>query len=69
MRIHLTPMKGSRRFAGAAVAVSALAMMLGLIPAASAHTVAGPARPPWPRPAQAPAAGYRRRPSSGSQTQ
>ena len=43
MRIHLTPMKGSRRFAGAAVAVSALAMMLGLIPAASAHTVAGAA--------------------------
>jgi len=47
MRIHLTPKKGSRRFAGAAVAVSALAMMLGLglIPAASAQTVAqtGPA--------------------------
>ena len=40
MRIHLTPKKGSRRLAGAAVAASALAMMLGLIPAASAHTVA-----------------------------
>ena len=45
MRIHLTPKKGSRRLAGAAVAVTALAFMLGLIPAASAHTVApaGPA--------------------------
>ena len=45
MRIHLTPKKGGRRLAGAAVAVSALAMILGLIPAASAHTVArtGPA--------------------------
>ena len=46
MRIYLTPRKGSRRFAaGAAVAVSALAIMLGLIPAASANTVApaGPA--------------------------
>ena len=40
MRIHLTPKKGSRRFAGAAVAVGALAVMLGLVPAASAHTVA-----------------------------
>jgi hypothetical protein len=45
MRIHLTPKKGSRRFAGAAVAVAALAIMLGLIPAASARSVAqaGPA--------------------------
>ncbi len=45
MRIHLTPKKGSRRLAGAAVAISALAVMLGLVPAASAHTVAraGPA--------------------------
>ena len=41
MRIHLTPKKGSRRFAGAAVAVTALAFLLGLVPAASAHTVAG----------------------------
>ena len=51
MRINLTPKKGSRRFAGAAVAVSALAMMLGLIPAASAHTVAraGPAAVAAPR--------------------
>ena len=45
MRIYLTPKKGSRRFAaGAAVAVSALAIMLGLVPAVSASTVA-PARP------------------------
>ena len=45
MRINLTPKKGGRRLAGAAVAVSALAVILGLIPAASAHTVArtGPA--------------------------
>jgi hypothetical protein len=45
MRFHLTPKKGGRRVAGAAVAVSALAMLLGLIPAASARTVApaGPA--------------------------
>src|SRR5689334_12867555 len=45
MRIRLIPQKGPRRLAGATVAVSALAMMLGLIPAASAHTVtrAGPA--------------------------
>ena len=39
MRIHLTPKKGSRRLAGVAVAVTALAFLLGLIPAASAHTV------------------------------
>ena len=46
MRINLTPKKKrSRWFAGAAVVVSALAIMLGLIPAASARTVAqaGPA--------------------------
>jgi len=47
MRIHLTPRKRGRRLAGAAVAMSALAMMLGLIPSASAHTVAraAPAAP------------------------
>jgi hypothetical protein len=44
MRIHLTPKKGSRRFAGVAVAVTALAFLLGLIPAASAHTVARDSR-------------------------
>ena len=44
MRIHLTPKKGGRRVAGAAVAVSVLAMLLGLIPGASARTVA-PAAP------------------------
>jgi hypothetical protein len=51
MRIHLTPKKGGRRLAGAAVAVSALAMLLGLIPAASAHTVtrADPAAAAAPR--------------------
>ena len=51
MRIHLTPKKGSRRLAGAAVGVSALAMILGLVPAASAHTVAraGPAAVAAPR--------------------
>ena len=45
MPINLTRKKGSRRLAGAAVAVAAVATMLGLIPAASAHTVAraGPA--------------------------
>jgi hypothetical protein len=45
MRIHLTPKKRGRRLAGAAVAVSALAIGLGLIPAASASTAApaGPA--------------------------
>ena len=40
MRIRLIPQKGPRRLAGATVAVSALTMMLGLIPAASAQTVA-----------------------------
>ena len=51
MRIHLTPKKGGRRLAGAAVAVSALALLLGLIPAASAHTVtrSGPAAAAAPR--------------------
>ena len=50
MRINLTPKKkGSRRFAGAAVAFTALAFLLGLVPAASAHTVARPARPPRAR--------------------
>jgi len=51
MRIHLTPRKRGGRLAGAAVAVSALAMMLGLIPSASAHTVAraGPAAAAAPR--------------------
>jgi hypothetical protein len=45
MRIHLTPKTGGRRVAGAAVALSALAIGLGLVPAASARTVAqaGPA--------------------------
>lgn len=42
MRIHLTPKKRPGRFAaGAAVAVSALAITLGLVSAASAHTAAG----------------------------
>ena len=81
MQIHLTPKKGSRRFAGAAVAVSALAIMLGLIPAASAHTVA-PAGPTAARSASAAAAanpgacaqrpqpaGIRCRPRSLSETQ
>jgi len=41
MRINLTPKrKGSRRLAGAVVAVGALAIALGLIPAASAQTAA-----------------------------
>ena len=46
MRINLTPKKRGGRLAGAAVAVSALAVILGLTgPAASARTVArtGPA--------------------------
>ena len=45
MRIHLTRKKGARRFAGVAVAVTAAAFTLGLIPAASASTAApaGPA--------------------------
>ena len=39
MRTHLTK-KGSRLFAGAAVAVSTLAMLVGLMPVAQAQTVA-----------------------------
>ena len=40
MRIHLTRKNGARRFAGVAVAVTAAAFTLGLIPAASASTAA-----------------------------
>jgi|SRR5271165_1361827 len=45
MRIHLTRKNGARRFAGVAVAVTAAAFTVGLIPAASASTAApaGPA--------------------------
>lgn len=53
MRINLTPKKGGHRLATvAAVAVSALTIMLGLIPAASARTVArtGPAAVAAPSP-------------------
>ena len=51
MRTHLTK-KGSRRFAGAAVAVSALAMFVGLMPAASGAD-RGPDRPDHAGPASA----------------
>jgi hypothetical protein len=46
------PKKGSRRFAGVTVAVTALAIVLGLVSSASAHTVAraGPGAVAAPRP-------------------
>ena len=44
MRIHLTPKKGGRRFAGAAVAVSALAMIAGADPG-GVGAYRGPGRP------------------------